>query len=326
MKYTDIRHTVEKVKLRLTKGFVTVSHNLKIKIPLVYFKEMDAMLESLYYSSDTLKITLACYTVTLFFYIIALIASKRMVKNPLFLFFITTFFFMMSFSADTWLIVERWLRLGHPPFQTMFEATLLVTWTISLVYIVVELLFKVRLIGLFTTLGIIVFFLFAVTKRDIYSVPLKPALQSPLFVPHVVSYILGYGAIFVAFVSAALSLIFPKGAKGFWVMSTENQVDFSRYNYLIVQFGFFVLTLGFLIGAWWGQDAWSKYWGWDPKENWALISWLMFVVFLHLRYIKKWNEKKLAVVLIVGFAVVIFTYLGMKYLPNDGGGLHNYAS
>ncbi len=280
------------------------------------------MIEQIYYLPILAKLTLLAFVVAFLGYIVALVFSKRLVDKSLLMFFLTTFLLILAFIIDTWLIVDRWITTGREPFKTWYEATIFITWATALIYIIAELIFKVRLLGVFVSLGILLTFLFAVSKRDVEALPLMAALQSPLFIPHVLSYVMGYGAFFIAFLSAILYLIFPRDVSWYWLMSGQKSVNFSSYAFSVSKFGFLFLTLGLLIGSWWGQEAWSNYWGWDSKENWALVSWFAFVGYFHLKYI--WDDKKLAIVIIIGFLAILFTYLGMQYLP--GPSLHKYTS
>ncbi len=91
-------------------------------------------------------------------------------------------------------------------------------------------------------------------------------------------------------------------------------------NYQGAVFGFVFLTLGIMTGSVWAYSAWGSYWSWDPKETWSLITWLIYALMIHARYVRGWRGKRLAVIALVGFAAVLFTYLGVNYLP----GLHGY--
>jgi cytochrome c-type biogenesis protein CcsB len=93
-------------------------------------------------------------------------------------------------------------------------------------------------------------------------------------------------------------------------------------NYRSIMVGFPMLTLGIITGAAWANYAWGTYWSWDPKETWSLITWFMYAAFLHARFTAGWRGKKAAVLAIIGFGFVIFTYFGVNYLLS---GLHSYA-
>jgi cytochrome c-type biogenesis protein CcsB len=84
--------------------------------------------------------------------------------------------------------------------------------------------------------------------------------------------------------------------------------------------GFIFLTLGIVTGAVWAHYAWGSYWSWDPKETWSLITWLVYAVMLHTRLVRGWRGRRMAIMAIVGFGCVLFTYLGVNFLPS----LHSY--
>lgn len=277
------------------------------------------MLESLYYTSTLFKVTFFLYALALAGYIIGVFRKEKFWGN------IPFALFTIAFLACTVLIVDRWIEAGRPPFKSFYESLVFAAWTTSLISLVVEYRFKVRLIGFMSAIGVVMIFLFALTKRDVEIIALPPALQTWMFIPHVISYFLAYGALFVAGFTAILYLALPGGVTSHHTLGQQSRIDFSAATYQITKFGFLFLTAGLLLGAWWGQNAWSNYWGWDPKENWALITWLIFAAYLHFRNIPSWSEKRLAWVVIIGVAAIVFTYLGMDYLPTAGDSLHVYS-
>jgi cytochrome c-type biogenesis protein CcsB len=93
-------------------------------------------------------------------------------------------------------------------------------------------------------------------------------------------------------------------------------------SYRTISFGFPLLTIGIIAGAVWANEAWGSYWSWDPKETWALITWLVFASYLHARITKTWQGEKPAIIASVGFVVVWICYLGVNFL---GKGLHTYC-
>jgi cytochrome c-type biogenesis protein CcsB len=99
-----------------------------------------------------------------------------------------------------------------------------------------------------------------------------------------------------------------------------NELD--NYSYRIISFGFPLLTIGILSGAVWANEAWGSYWNWDPKETWALITWLIFATYLHTRMIKGWRTQQSAIIASSGFTIIWVCYLGVNLL---GKGLHSYG-
>ena len=277
------------------------------------------MLESLYYTSTLFKVTFFLYALALAGYVVGIFRKEKVFGT------IPYALFTIAFLACTVLIADRWIEAGRPPFKSFYESLVFAAWTTSLISLAVEYKFKVRLIGFMSAIGVVMIFLFALTKRDVEIIALPPALQTWMFIPHVISYFLAYGALFVAGLTAILYLVLPGGIASHHSLGQQSRIDFSSTTYQITRFGFLFLTAGLLLGAWWGQNAWSNYWGWDPKENWALITWLIFAAYLHFRNIPSWSEKRLAWVVIIGVAAIVFTYLGMDYLPTAEDSLHVYS-
>ncbi len=278
------------------------------------------MLESFYYTSPLFKAAVASYGLVLFTYLIGLFIQKKWYGQ------LSLGLFTAAFLVCTILVGDRWIEAGRPPFKSLYESLVFAVWTTSLVSLIAEWRFKVRLIGLLSTISIIGIFLFSLTKRDVEIIALPPALQTWMFVPHVISYFVAYGALFVAGLGALLYLFFPNGVASHHSLGKQEKIDFSVFTYQISKLGFLFLTAGLLLGAWWGQNAWSNYWAWDPKENWAFITWLIFAAYLHFRNIGSMSERGLAWVVIIGVLAIVFTYLGMDYLPTAGDSLHTYSS
>jgi cytochrome c-type biogenesis protein CcsB len=103
-------------------------------------------------------------------------------------------------------------------------------------------------------------------------------------------------------------------------LPSEYQMDELMYSCSAL--GFIFLTLGIVTGSVWAHYAWGSYWSWDPKETWSLITWLIYAVMLHTRLVHGWRGKRMAIMAIVGFACVLFTYLGVNLLPS----LHSYMT
>jgi ABC-type transport system involved in cytochrome c biogenesis permease subunit len=136
-----------------------------------------------------------------------------------------------------------------------------------------------------------------------------------------------YAALFASFALAVWTLAYPaysarrrKNGNG----KEQSAEKFELYAHQAAIFGICALTLGLIMGAAWGKVAWGEYWTWDPKENWSLVCWLAYMIYLHLRLVNGWRERKAMWVLVIAFAAVIFTYLGINLLPTASGSLHAY--
>jgi cytochrome c-type biogenesis protein CcsB len=149
--------------------------------------------------------------------------------------------------------------------------------------------------------------------------PLMPALKSNWLLIHVVTCFLGYSAFAVAFGAGLLYLLQEKRPRP--TLPALPQLD--RLLYRAVMLGFLLLTLGILTGAVWAESAWGRYWSWDPKETWSLITWLIYAALLHARLLKGWHGRRIAWLSILGFMAVLFTYFGVSFLLS---GLHSYLT
>ena len=148
---------------------------------------------------------------------------------------------------------------------------------------------------------------------------LPPALQSWLFAPHVAVYMLSYVIMVKAAVQAFYQLFCSSGHPD------KQLISFEQASYRTVCFGFPLLTLGLLLGSWWGKLAWGDYWGWDPKEMWSLASWLVYVGYFHFRYMfGKKHPRINSIWVIIGMVVIVITLLWVN-LSKLFAGLHSYA-
>lgn len=216
----------------------------------------------------------------------------------------------------------RWLEsyqmgMGHAPLSNLYESLIFFGWTVALALIAARLRFGTDLIVL---LGLpLVFLIMASTFLLDHSIrPLIPALQSNWLVAHVITCFLGYAGFTVSFVAAVLLLLSGTPVVRHGVLPRTATLDEIVYRSVLV--GYPLLTLGIITGAAWADYAWGSYWSWDPKETWSLITWLVYSAFLHARLARGWSGQRMAVLSVVGFAAVLFTYFGVNYLP----GLHSY--
>ncbi len=227
-------------------------------------------------------------------------------------------------------LVFRWLEThrtgyGYIPLSNMYESLIFFSWTIVLVYLILEFKYRQKIIGVFVTP--IAFLTIALTSIipgiDAKITPLVPALQSNWLTIHVTTCFLGYASFAVSFGISILYLVRDKreGHQGGGLRWLPSVSILDEINYKSIVIGFPMLTLGIITGAAWAHYAWGTYWSWDPKETWSLITWFIYAAFLHARFTRDWRGKKSAVLSIAGFTAVLFTYFGVNYLIS---GLHSY--
>jgi len=230
-------------------------------------------------------------------------------------------------------LIIRWkasydLGIGHVPLSNFYESLIFFSWTIIFLYLIIEMRIRNRTLGVFVLPVAFLLMAFASFTPSISNriQPLIPALQSNWLTIHVLTCFMGYAAFAIAF---GLGLMyFLKTAKtgdndggraGFARFIPDRDV-LDELMYQGMALGFVFLTLGIMTGSVWAHYAWGSYWSWDPKETWSLITWLIYALMLHARYVRGWRGRRMAIMTIVGFASVLFTYLGVNYLP----GLHSY--
>jgi len=234
--------------------------------------------------------------------------------------------------AQTIALILRWktsydLGIGHVPLANLYESMIFFAWAIILIYLIIEWRTKSKIIGVFVVPIAFLAMAYASIAPNISNriEPLIPALQSNWLTTHVVTCFMGYAAFTVAFGCGLIYLLKNK-EKG----TAEKPSSFLKklpalaaldtLIYQSIALGFVFLTIGIMTGSIWAHYAWGSYWSWDPKETWSLITWLIYAIMLHSRYVRGWRGKRMAILAIIGFACVLFTYLGVNYLP----GLHSY--
>lgn len=236
----------------------------------------------------------------------------------------------LAFNAG--LIVERWIEAGRAPFKSLFESLVFFAFTTGVVYLAFERLYRTRVFGALAALLTLALLGYALGKWDAEIVQLPPALQSAWFVPHVVVYFVGYAAVAIAALLAAVQLLAPRvpalrrlTTLRAGTILTGKPLDLEQMTYELIRFGFVLLTVGLLVGSVWAKSAWGDFWVWDPKENWSLVTWLVYGAYLHLRRVRGWRGDRAAWLVLLGFAVVMFTYLGMSMLPTAEESAHVYT-
>jgi len=244
-----------------------------------------------------------------------LVARRRLVDR------LATASLAVAVLALTLYLGGRWVAAGRAPFSNLFESLVLFAWTIPLVYLVLRLRLEVPAALLPATALLAALLLVYASSPFVSSEiqPLMPALKSNWLTFHVTACLLGYGAFAVSLLASIGFLVADRAAAG--ATAGEREL-FGAIMLGTVSFGFLFLTLGIVTGAVWANRAWGTYWSWDPKETWSLITWLIYAVFLHGRYIRGWRLRRLAWLPILGFASVLVTYLGVNYLMK---GLHSYG-
>jgi cytochrome c-type biogenesis protein CcsB len=212
---------------------------------------------------------------------------------------------------------------GHAPFSNIYESLVFFAWTIGLIYLIVEQRYKNRIIGCYAIPLAFLALAYASFGTSAKIQPLIPALKSNWLIAHVVACFIGYAAFAVAFGISIMYLMKKDDPHAEGILGRLPKASLlDELTHQLVMFGFLFLSAGIITGAVWANSAWGRYWGWDPKETWSLITWFVYAALLHFRLIRGWRGKRIAILSIVGFAAVMFTYFGVNLLP----GLHSYGA
>ena len=254
------------------------------------------------------------------------------------------------------ILCSRWIVAGYFPLSNLYESLLFLTWMLLTSYLYIEIKTKSKLIGSIlipVTLFISGFANLTLSPEMQKSSPLVPALQSNWLMMHVSMMLLSYSTLIIGSLLCLLFLVISR-YKDIDLKALDNSslplynimVDYyeakfvsasteiselgklkllqslDNWSYRIIGLGFPFLTIGIISGGIWANEAWGSYWSWDPKETWALITWLVFATYLHARITKGWEGKKTAILGSLGFFVIWICYLGVNFL---GKGLHSYG-
>ena len=215
-------------------------------------------------------------------------------------------------------IVALWQNLDRPPLRTLAETRIWYAFFMGLIGCAIYWLYRQKWMLSYSAVMGIVFIVLTYTHPDTMNKALMPALQSVWFIPHVIVYIFAYAMLGMASLTAFYGIYRYK--KGQEVQSIFIVID------QLVKIGYVFLTFGLLFGALWAKEAWGHYWTWDPKETWAFITWLGYLVYLHHKYNHK-EKKPFQSFIIVGlaFILLLICWFGVNYLPTAQMSVHTYS-
>jgi len=225
----------------------------------------------------------------------------------------------------------RWIEsyqldFGHAPLSNLYESLVFFSIAIMVIYLFVEFRYKIKIIGAFAAPLAFLVLAYASLSPNINDriQPLVPVLKSNWLIAHVMCAFIGYSALAIGFGFSIMYLIkqVDKDGKVGGLKFLPSLTVLDELTYQVIMFGFLFLTIGIITGAVWANSAWGRYWGWDPKETWSLITWLIYAGLLHARMMRGWQGRRIAYFSILGFLAVLFTYFGVNYLP----GLHSYGA
>ncbi len=255
----------------------------------------------------------AAYFISMIAFIISFISPKeKMAKSGICLIVAAVVFNGTS-------LVARWVESGYPPLTGVYETLSLFSLFIALIFLFIlkKGWIKREVLGVSVIPLIMVFMLIGLINYS-EAGTLAVSLRSIWLFIHVPIAMLSYSLFAVAAVCGVLYLLKGREKEEKTRLPELKVIDNMVYRSIVA--GFILLTMAIVTGAVWAETAWGSYWSWDPKETWSLITWFVYAIFLHVRLVRGWRGKKTAVIAIIGFVAVIFTYFGVNLI----GGLHSY--
>lgn len=223
-----------------------------------------------------------------------------------------------SIVSLTLFTVLLWIQLGRPPMRTLGETRLWYALFLLIIGYLTFLRWKYRWVLALIILFASLFIGINILHPETHEKNLMPALQSPWFIPHVIVYIFAYAMLGFSclFSFYGLYLFYFKDFQ----MKMLNVAD------NLVYIGFSFLTAGLLFGALWAKEAWGHYWTWDPKETWAFLTWLVYLIYIHTRYFHYTKVRLHLWMLCLLFVVLLLCWFGVNYMPSAQNSVHVYSN
>ena len=235
-------------------------------------------------------------------------------------------FFIASTAALALGVITRGVSAGRVPLGNMYEYSITGAFTFALAYLIVGLKHDLRWLGLPISILILLILGTAITLLYIPSAPLVPALKSIWIFIHVSAAILSGGVFLLSNTVAAtylwLDRMERKGERTPFAKRLPSLETLDQLSYRLVAFVFPLWTFAVIAGAIWAEAAWGRYWGWDPKETWAFITWILYAAYLHARVTAGWKGRKAAWLCLLAGSTYLFNYV---YVNVWGTGRHTYS-
>mgnify|MGYP003336407938 FL=1 len=287
-----------------------------------------------YVSNDVIYLALFLYAISFFFYafetafslrnedtksVIDRTSTMRASKAALRLYAIATLFLGLG-------VLTRGISAGRVPWGNMYEFSITGALSFSVAFLVVGRKFDLRWLGLPISILVLLILGTAITLLYRPSAPLVPALRSTWLVVHVSAAILSGGVFLLANTLSAtylwLDRMEAKGSRNNFARRLPSLETLDQLTYRLVAFVFPLWTFAIIAGAIWAEAAWGRYWGWDPKETWAFITWILYAGYLHARVTAGWKGKKAAWLCLIAGSSFLFNYI---YVNVWGTGRHTYS-
>lgn len=223
-------------------------------------------------------------------------------------------------------VISRGVSAGRAPWGNMYEFSITGALAFTAAYLGALRKYDLRWLGLFVSISVLLALGTAVTVLYVPSAPLVPALKSPWLVIHVSTAIISGGIFLLSNIIAGAFLFLDsmekKGERAPWAKRLPSLDVLDQLSYRLVAFVFPLWTFSVIAGAIWAESAWGRYWGWDPKETWAFITWVAYAAYLHARVTIGWRGRRAAWLCIFAGSTFLFNYV---YVNVWGTGKHTYS-
>ncbi|MBB2909039.1 ABC-type transport system involved in cytochrome c biogenesis permease subunit [Streptosporangium becharense] len=223
----------------------------------------------------------------------------------------------LGWAANLGSVLTRGLAVGRWPWGNMYEFVVAMCLAAVSAFLFMQLRYRIRFLGAFVMVASALGLGFAVRYLHVQAGPVVPALNSYWVAIHVSAAIIASGLFIVAGVSGVLYLVRKDTS-----VRLPSRQDLERVAHRAIVIGFPIWTFAVIAGALWADKAWGRYWGWDPKEVWAFITWIAYAAYLHARATAGWKGRAAMIVQLVAFACLLFNLVGVNIFL---GGLHSYA-
>ncbi|MGC5009417.1 c-type cytochrome biogenesis protein CcsB [Streptosporangium sp. DT93] len=223
----------------------------------------------------------------------------------------------LGWTANLASLLTRGLAVGRWPWGNMYEFVVAMSFAAMSAFLFMQLRYRIRFLGAFVAVAAALGLGFAVRYLHVQAGPVVPALNSYWIAIHVSAAIIASGLFILAGVSGILYLVRKDGS-----VRLPSRPDLERVAHRAIVIGFPIWTFAVIAGALWADKAWGRYWGWDPKEIWAFITWIAYAAYLHARATAGWKGRAAMIVQLVAFGCLLFNLVGVNIFL---GGLHSYA-
>ena len=227
------------------------------------------------------------------------------------------FILLAGFLFHTAIIAFGFIKTGHFPAQNLRETLIVAGWAIAGVFLIIQYKFNLKILGAFAA-PLIVLVVIGASLLPGEPVQTTNIFKSFWLIFHIIIIFIGEASFALACVVGILYLIQERAIKtkvhGFFYSRLPSLELLDTTGYACIVVGFTMITIGLITGFVYAKSVWGRFWSWDPKEVWSGITWLFYAALLHERLAVGWRGRKAAIMAIIGFAVLLFTFFGVNFL------------